>query len=131
MQRSPNYNPRDRSSPPLHCCATDDVVFRSIGPPKPQRHIAENTIDLLSLVLRPDEGRSLPGQNRRQKVFNKEVLGLCGGSWHSKNWRNLNWFIVFHVSLWGDWAPKTPPWRRDCAWPKPSYWFVNVCQFSL
>jgi len=32
-------------------------------------------------------------QNRRQKVFNRGALGLCGGAWHSKNWQNLNWFI--------------------------------------
>jgi len=24
-------------------------------------------------------------QNRRQKVFNRGALGLCGGAWHSKN----------------------------------------------
>jgi len=40
-------------------------------------------------------------QNRRQKVFNGGALRLCGGAWHSKNWQKLNWFIVFHVSIWG------------------------------
>jgi len=46
-------------------------------------------------------------QNRRQKVFNRgalpfcgEALGLCGG-WHSKNWQNLKWFTVLHISIWG------------------------------
>ena len=29
------------------------------------------------------------------------ALGLCGGGWYSKNWQKLNWFIVFHVSIWG------------------------------
>jgi len=29
------------------------------------------------------------------------ALGLCGGAWHCKNWQNLNWFIVFHVSIRG------------------------------
>ena len=47
-------------------------------------------------------------QNRRQKVFNRGALrfcggalGLFGGAWHSKHWQKLNWFIVFHVSVWG------------------------------
>ena len=40
-------------------------------------------------------------QNRRQKVFNREVLRLCEGVSHSKNWQKLNCFIVFHVSIWG------------------------------
>jgi len=26
---------------------------------------------------------------------------LCRGSWHSENWQKLNWFIVFHISIWG------------------------------
>jgi len=32
------------------------------------------------------------------------IGGLCvsaGGTWHSKNWQKLHWFIVFHVSIWG------------------------------
>jgi len=40
-------------------------------------------------------------QNRRQKVFNRGALRFCGGAWHSKNWQNLNWFTVFHVTIWG------------------------------
>jgi len=41
------------------------------------------------------------------------IGGLCvsaGGlwvyareAWHSKFWENLNWFIGFHVSIWGAW----------------------------
>jgi len=65
-------------------------------------------------------------QNRRQKVFTRGfaflrgALGLCGWAWYSKNWQNLIWFIVFHVSIWGGWSvfwgakpPKASPWRRD------------------
>ena len=50
----------------------------------------------------------LTTQNRRQKVFNRGVLRicggalcLCGGAWNSKNWQKINWFIVFHVLIWG------------------------------
>ena len=25
----------------------------------------------------------------------------AGGAWHSKNWQQLNWFVVFHASIWG------------------------------
>ena len=39
-------------------------------------------------------------QNRRQKVFNRGLCVSAGGSWHSKNWQNLHWFIGFHVSIW-------------------------------
>ena len=46
-------------------------------------------------------GRS--NQNRRQKVFYRGALSFCGGAWHSKNWQKLNWYIVFHVSIWGAW----------------------------
>jgi len=31
-------------------------------------------------------------------------LGLCGGARHSKNWQKLNWFILFHVSIWVAWS---------------------------
>jgi len=27
--------------------------------------------------------------NHQQKVFNWEVLHLCGGAWHSENWANI------------------------------------------
>ena len=40
-------------------------------------------------------------QNRRQKVFNRGALRFCGEAWHSKNGKNLNWFVVFHTSFWG------------------------------
>ena len=42
------------------------------------------------------------------------IGGLCvsagvfaferGGAWHSKNSQKLNWFAVFHVSIWGAWS---------------------------
>jgi len=35
-----------------------------------------------------------------------------GGAWPSKIWQKLNWFIVFHVSIWGG---LSLPWRRDCS----------------
>jgi len=41
-----------------------------------------------------------------------------------KNWQKLQWFIVFHTSIWrgarnfvwgaGAKVTKAPPWRRDC-----------------
>ena len=43
------------------------------------------------------------------------------GAWHSKHWPTLNWFIVFHISIWGTWSfvwrakPPKNPWRRDCS----------------
>jgi len=45
-------------------------------------------------------------QNRRQKVFNRGALHFCVGTWHSKNWQNLNWLIAFRVSIWGAKTPR-------------------------
>jgi len=39
-------------------------------------------------------------QNRRQKVFNRGALRVCGGLDIIKLIK-LHWFIVFHVSIWG------------------------------
>ena len=54
-------------------------------------------------------------QNCRQKVFNRGAWRLCRGAWHSKIWKKLRWFKVFHISIWGAWSvlgglspPKTP-----------------------
>ena len=80
-------------------------------------------------------------QNRRQKVFNRgalrlcgETLHLCGGAWNSKNWQKLHWFIVFHVSIWGVWSfvlgpkpTKDPPWRRG-VWLMFSFWTLRDSQ---
>jgi len=33
--------------------------------------------------------------------FNARALRLCRRTWHSKNWQNVHWFIVFHISIWG------------------------------
>jgi len=71
-------------------------------------------------ILHPhfDDGRQ---QNRRQKVFNRGVLRSRREAWHSKNWLNLHWFEVFHISIRrgfealfrGTKPTKCPPWRRD------------------
>jgi len=37
-------------------------------------------------------------------AFLRGALHLCGGTRHSKNWLKLHWFIVFHVSIRGDWS---------------------------
>ena len=52
------------------------------------------------------------------------IVELCGsvggfafvrGSWHSKNWQKLHWFVVFSVSIWVFWSfvwgdnPPKPP----------------------
>jgi len=72
-------------------------------------------------------------QKYHQKVFNRGTLrfcegslGLCGRAWHSTNWQNLNWFIVFHVSLWGGlelwlWGISTqkPPVATGLLWSLP------------
>ena len=59
----------------------------------------KNTFVLLSImkfVVLVSGSRLI--QNRRQKVFNRAALRFCGGL-DTKNWQNLNWFIVFHVSI--------------------------------
>ena len=37
-------------------------------------------------------------------AFLRGPLRLCRRASHSKNWQKLNWFIVFHVSIWGAWS---------------------------
>ena len=77
----------------------------------------------ISIVTRSTlSHKSWGDQNRRKKfsiggfAFLREALGLCWGAWHSKIWRKLNWFIVFHVSIWeglelclGGLSPQKPP----------------------
>jgi len=54
------------------------------------------------------------------RKFSIGGLSVCAGcAWHSKNWKNSNWFTVFHVSIWGArsfvWGAKPTkvlPWRR-------------------
>jgi len=47
--------------------------------------------------------------------FSAVGFGFVRGAWHSKNWQNLNWFVVFHFSIWGAWSfvwgakPPKPP----------------------
>jgi len=47
-------------------------------------------------------------QHRRQEVFTRGALRSCGGALRLcpaglklKSWWNLQWFIVFHISIWG------------------------------
>ena len=59
-----------------------------------------------------------PFQNRRQKVFRRGALRLCGGASHSKNWHKLHCFLVFHFSIWGlelclGWLGPPKPPRGD------------------
>jgi len=43
-------------------------------------------------------------QNRRQIVFNRGALHLCGGTWHSKNWQKLHWSVsCYNLEGLGDW----------------------------
>ena len=51
-----------------------------------------------------------------RKVLNREAWSLCRGSWHSKIWQKIHWFIVFHSSILGVWEfvwwginPSKPP----------------------
>jgi len=67
---------------------------------------------------------------QRRTVATKSSLGgalcscgglcVCAGGLDMKSWQNLQWFIVFHISIWGGlvlclggWAHQSPPWRRD------------------
>jgi len=43
-------------------------------------------------------------QNHRQKVFHWGTLCLCRGDWRSQILQNIHWFIVIHISHWGDWS---------------------------
>ena len=69
-------------------------------------------------------------QNRRRKVLNREALRLCKGSWNSKIWQKIHWFIVFHSSIWGAWkfvwwglSPPNPLWRQN--WLPRDIYFKN------
>jgi len=54
-------------------------------------------------------------QNRRQEVFIRGALRLCRGDLILKSWLNLQWFVVFHISIWvvstlfGGLSPPKPP----------------------
>ena len=78
-------------------------------------------------------------QNRHRKVFNRGLFVSAGGlwvcavgAWHSKNWQKLNWFIVFHLSVWGGMElclgakPPNPPRGDGTALFRSSPMVMNV-----
>ena len=56
------------------------------------------------------------------------ALRLCRGGFILKIWQKLQWFIVFHITIWGAKPTKAPPpWRRVwfCAFFYFRFWFVS------
>ena len=69
---------------------------------------------IYTLISPLDEWKHFLLQNRRQKVFNRDILRLCRGAWNSEKLIKTPLIYSFIFQFRGANPTKSPSWLRDC-----------------